>query len=183
MLGMIHRAVRQMVLDQAGPSAWVAVQAAAAIGEGEMIITQSYDDGLTNRLLAATGECLKMTPDQTWTAFGRYWVRYAGTGPLGSIMAFTGDDIVSFVANLELLHRNVQFVMPAARLPKFTLARNDPGILIVRYHSNRTGLEPFVTGLFQGLLDRFGLTGTIEPLERTDDAFEFQVTYEAGATQ
>lgn len=179
MLGMIHRAVRQMLLDQAGPSAWMAVQASARIGEAEMIIAEVYDDALTHRLLTAVGEYLKLTPDQSWAAFGRYWVHY----PLGSIMAFTGDDIVSFVSNLELLHRNVQFVMPAARLPKFTLARNEPGILIVRYHSNRTGLEPFVTGLFEGLLDRFGLTGTIEPLERTDDAFEFMVTYQAGTAR
>lgn len=176
MLGMIHRAVRQMLLDQAGPSAWMAVQASARIGEAEMIIAEVYDDALTHRLLTAAGECLKLTPEQTWAAFGRYWVHYAASGPLGSIMAFIGDDIVSFVSNLELLHRNVQFVMPAARLPKFTLARNEPGILIVRYHSNRTGL-------FEGLLDRFGLTGTIEPLERTDDAFEFMVTYQAGTAR
>ena len=180
---MIHRAVRQLVLDQAGPFAWMAVQASARIGEAEMIIAESYDDALTHRLLAAAGEYLNLKPDQTWAAFGRYWIHYAGNGPLGSIMAFTGDDIVSFVSNLELLHRNVQFVMPAARLPKFILVRNEPGILIVRYHSSRTGLEPFVTGLFEGLLDRFGLTGTIQPLEKNEDAFEFQVTYQAGAAQ
>lgn len=147
-----------------------------------MIIAESYDDALTARLLSTAADRLGMTQDEALIAFGRYWVHYAANGPLGSIMDFTGDDLVGFIGNLDLIHSNVQFVMPAARMPKFALIRNDPGCLVVRYRSGRSGLMPFVTGLFEGLLDRFGLTGEVESLGSADGAFDFRITFQTGTT-
>jgi hypothetical protein len=59
------------------------------------------------------------------------------------------------------MHGTLQSSMPSAILPEFALVHHDATGLSVRYISDRSGLEPFVAGLLEGLLDRFGIDGDV----------------------
>lgn len=178
MYGMIHRAVRQMVLDRAGKEVWAAIELTADIAQSELISAEVYDDAVTMRMIEAAAQASKTDVDQFLVEFGQYWIKYAGQSPFGSILQFTGDNLTTFLHNLDRLHGSVESVMPRARMPSFKVVSDEPGRIEVDYHSSRVGLESFVKGLFIGLLDRFDLCGDVRLLSRDCDGSRFELTFQ-----
>lgn len=181
MYGMIHRAVRQMVLDRAGQETWDQIEAIAGTGQSELISAEIYDDAVTLQLIGSAARCVEIDVGEFLVDFGRYWIAYAESGPFGPILNFTGDDIATFLRNLDRLHDGVQTVMPNARMPSFKVVSEEPDVLLVDYHSERTGLEPFVEGLLLGLLDRFNLSGAIDIVPSAEKAVRFRIAFQPRA--
>lgn len=177
MYGMIHRAIRNMIIEAKGEGVWDELARRSGFGPAEMISGEVYDDEVTLTLLAAASECLEIPADDLLVRFGRYWIIFAQRGSFNHIMDFTGKDIQSFIANLDRMHEGVQAVMPQARMPSFNVIENSLGKIAVAYKSQRSGLELFVLGLLQGLLDRFGLAGSVEQHGRRDGASIFVLRY------
>ncbi|MEY4160828.1 MAG: hypothetical protein RLZZ136_1449 [Pseudomonadota bacterium] len=180
MYGMIHRGIRQMVIDARGEEAWQALEREQGIGPHDMITALVHDDELTVRLLTAAAERLGLSFDDCLKAFGRYWIRFAEAGPFSAIMDFTGRDIASFITNLDRMHQAVVAALPEARVPSFTLVRNEPGNLLVQYRSDRTGLEAFVVGLLYGLMARFGIDGKVTQVPSSNNTAEFVMLFDPG---
>jgi guanylate cyclase soluble subunit beta len=90
-------------------------------------------------------------------------------------MDFTGQDLVTFINNLDRMHRSVVLAMPDARVPSFTLMEETRKRLLVRYRSDRTGLETFVIGLLEGLMDRLNETGSVEVAGRAGNTIDFAI--------
>jgi guanylate cyclase soluble subunit beta len=178
MYGMIHRAMRNMVHDELGEDAWLALEQTLKIGPMDLLTGKVYDDALTLRIISEAAAQLNLSVDQCLVAFGQYWIRYANEGSLASVMNFTGQDLASFITNLDRLHLAVGAAMPDARLPAFATLSNEPGHLVVEYRSERVGFEPFVLGLFQGLMHRFHTSGQIEVLSRGEQYIIFDIRYQ-----
>lgn len=178
MYGMIHRAVRQMINDQLGEEAWQALEKKLEIGPPELLTAMVYEDELTFRIVGEASARLNLSVDECLFAFGQYWIKYAESGSLASIMNFTGATLASFIANLDRLHLAVGAAMPGARLPTFTMVENAPGRLLVEYRSERTGMDPFVSGLFHGLMRKFHTSGSVSIFSRTDSAIIFEILYQ-----
>ena len=168
MYGMAHRALRQMMLDRLGPSAWAKIERETNTGPADLISLCVYDDSKTIALISASAAHLGMAVEDALRVFGRYWVRYAELSSFGPIMDFTGQDLVTFINNLDRMHRSVVLAMPDARVPSFELLSETRQRLLVRYRSDRTGLETFVIGLLEGVMDRMGETGTVEVAARAE---------------
>lgn len=175
MYGMIHRGIRQMTIDRAGVDAWRLVEERLGIGPAELISANVYPDELTLALIAAAAEQMGHSVPECLNAFGRYWIGFAENSPYGAIMDFVGQDIAEFVTNLDRMHKAVLLAMPEAQVPDFTLLRASPGELVVRYRGKRAGLEVFVIGLLEGLLERFGRTGRVTLANSSADAADFIV--------
>ncbi|GEO00762.1 hypothetical protein NSE01_25940 [Novosphingobium sediminis] len=170
MYGMAHRALRQMMHDRLGASTWTKVERETGTGPADLISLCVYDDSKTIALISASAAHLGLPVEEALRDFGRYWVRYAELSSFGPIMDFTGQDLVTFINNLDRMHRSVVLAMPDARVPSFTLLDETRQRLLVRYRSERTGLEAFVIGLLEGLMDRLNETGTVHVAERTENA-------------
>lgn len=168
MYGMAHRALRQMMLDRLGPSAWTKIERETNTGPADLISLCVYDDSKTIALISASAAHLGMAVEDALRVFGRYWVRYAELSSFGPIMDFTGQDLVTFINNLDRMHRSVVLAMPDARVPSFELLSETRQRLLVRYRSDRSGLETFVIGLLEGVMDRMGETGTVEVAARAE---------------
>ena len=178
MYGMIHRAMRQMVHEELGEEAWRALEQKLDIGPTELLTGMVYDDALTLQIVSEAAARLNLSVDQCLVKFGQYWVRFAGQGSLSSIMKFTGKNLASFITNLDRLHLALGAAMPGAQLPSFTTLESAPGHLVVEYRSDREGMEPFVRGLLQGLMDRFHMRGEIEVLRRGEKSIIFDIRYQ-----
>jgi hypothetical protein len=178
MYGMIHRAMRNMVQEQLGEDAWLGLQQKLKIGPMDLLTGKVYDDALTWEIISEAAVRLNLSVDQCLIAFGQYWVRYVDQGSLASVMNFTGQDLASFINNLNRLHLAVGAAMPDARLPTFATIRSEPGHLVVEYRSERVGFEPFVLGLLQGLMHRFHTSGQIEVLSRAEQCITFDIRYQ-----
>lgn len=177
MYGMIHRGIRAMMIDAVGEAEWDKLEREVEIGPAELISQVVYDDSLTLSIVAAAARRLDISIEECLDRFGRYWVYFTERDSYGSIMDFTGRDLVSFIQNLDRMHQAVVTAMPEAKVPSFTVVEQQDGALRVRYESERSGLEPLVVGLLHGLLDRFDLEGDVQPVPSLANAPEFVVTY------
>ena len=178
MYGMIHRAMRNMVHEELGEEAWLALEQKLKIGPMDLLTGKVYDDALTLDIITEAAAMLNLAVGQCLIEFGRYWIRYVDQGSLASVMNFTGQNLASFIQNLDRLHLAVGAAMPDARLPAFSTLCNDPGHIVVEYRSERVGLEPFVMGLLQGLMDRFHARGDIEVASRGEQFVIFDIRYQ-----
>lgn len=177
MYGMIHNGMREMVIDRLGEDEWRVIEGMINIGPPEMIGMTVYDDALTFCILGAIAGRLGQSVPECLRGFGRYWVSYAERGSFRSIMQFTGSTIESFIGNLDRMHRAVAAAMPEASLPSFRVIEAQPGRLLVQYQSKRSGLEPFVCGLFEGLLARFELVGEVRLYTSGNGYAEFEIRH------
>ena len=180
MYGMIHRALRQMVFEQLGKEAWIALEQKLGIGPTELLTGMVYEDELTLEIISETAARMNLTVDECLTEFGRYWIRYADKGSLSSIMKFTGQTLPSFIANLDRLHVAVGTAMPGTQLPSFTMLKNSEGHLSVEYRSDRLGMEKFVYGLFLGLMERFAVHGEVTIVSQGEKYIVFDIQYQNG---
>lgn len=163
MYGLIHRAMRDMVQERLGQAAWQAIELEQAIGPGELISMTVYDDALTMRLMGALSTAFDLPMTGMLHAFGRHWVDFVYKGAYGSIMHFTGSDLVTLLRNLDRMHHTVRITLPSALVPSFVVIEETPEAICVEYRSEREGLEPMVEGLLEGLIDRFGLNADVVP--------------------
>jgi len=177
MYGMIHQAVRAMVIDELGEEEWSSIERKLGIGPSELISQSVYEDSLTFGLIASSSESLAVPINDCLERFGKYWIRFAERGSYGAIMDFTGRTFVDFIENLDRMHQAVIAAMPEAKVPSFSVVVQEEGRLLIKYQSERSGLEPFVVGLLRGLLVRFGLAGEVEPVSGLTNYSEFLVTY------
>ena len=161
MYGMIHRAARDMVLAQGGEAIWQRCLKESGLGRESFISARIYSDADTFSLIDAAARVLDMPAKEVLVAFGEYWVEFADRSHFSAQMQASGNDLITFLCNLNKMHDQLMVAMPGARLPTFALTRSDSEGIHVSYRSDRDGLEPFVAGLLKGLLKRFHLQGEV----------------------
>jgi hypothetical protein len=97
MYGMIHRAMRQMVQEELGEEAWLALEQKLKIGPMDLLTGKVYDDALTLEIITEAAAMLNLTVEKCLIEFGRYWIRYTDQGSLASVMNFTGQNLANFI--------------------------------------------------------------------------------------
>lgn len=177
MYGMIHRAILDFLEQNSCDDEWQKLQSHIAIGPDLMISTIVYPDEKTIELVNHAAALMDLSPQDFLRRLGQFWIVFSERGPFGHIMDFTGKNLATFIGNLNRMHQAVLLAMPNADVPSFELVESRPGELIVDYRSSRTGLEPFVTGLLEGLLRRFGHKGSVSLAERSVQPARFIVRY------
>jgi hypothetical protein len=177
MYGMIHRAIFDFLSEQYRESEWDKVKSSLNVEHDSMISTLVYPDSQTMQLVEDAAMLLGISTEEFLRRLGRFWVMFSERGAYRRILDFAGEDLASFIQNLDRMHQAVVSAMPRADVPSFTLVDSRPGELVVDYRSNRNGLEAFVIGLLQGLLDRFKHDGCVTHESRVASASRFVVRY------
>lgn len=97
-----------------------------------------------------------------------------------SLLLSAGDDLLTFLENLDLLHDRISTTFVGFVPPSFGVQRLENGKAILNYTSARKGLVPFVQGLLKGMQKRFDVELIIEEVEMLDsdigDKARFHVT-------
>lgn len=163
MYGLINRAVRGLVTEQFGEEAWGRIRTRAGVEDDDFVSMSSYDDSVTYDLVAAASAELGAPAEAILKSFGEYWVRYTAVEGYGDLLASAGDDLVSFLSNLDQMHARVKLAFPDLKPPRFRVTDADDAGLRLHYYSDRPGLAPLVVGLVDGLAQRFGDEVEIEP--------------------
>ncbi len=179
MYGMIHRAVYDFVIDQHNEDEWETVKSALNVERDGMVSTFVYSDEQTMRLIKNAARLVGVDVPEFLCRLGAFWIMFSESGPYRQILDFTGDDLASFIKNLDKMHQAVISSTPKADVPSFTLVKEYSGELVVDYRSKREGLEPFVIGLLQGLLARFEHVGNVAYKGRLGDASRFVIRYDS----
>lgn len=161
MYGMVHTAARSMVVETMGEAAWQNVLAQADLQGEHFISGQCYSDAVTFALIDAATKVSGVNKTDLLKRFGKYWIGYTAKSSYGTMFRVGGDQLETFLTNLNRMHASVHATMPESRMPSFEMLRNEHGRIDVLYTSDRTGLTAFVEGLLKGLMEYFGETGYI----------------------
>ncbi|MEZ4236499.1 MAG: heme NO-binding domain-containing protein [Myxococcota bacterium] len=165
MYGLVNQAMQDLVVARHGQETWDRIRAAANVPHERFAAMTAYDDAVTYRLVGVASEVLDVPVPELLHAFGRYWVQYTASAGYGRLLTMAGDDLPTFLSQLDALHARVGLTCPELRPPGFRVDR-DGDDLVLHYWSDRPGLAPMVVGLIEGLGERFG-TPVAATLERS----------------
>lgn len=156
MYGIIHTALRDMVLETFGQDKWTEILNLAGVGDSAFVRMQTYDDSIVLSLVGASSQVLETPAEECLELFGRYWITYASKDSYEKLMDATGSKIVTFIKNINSLHDRITSTFSGYVPPEFYINSLDDNNYEVTYVSTRNGFMHFVRGLLFGLGDRFG---------------------------
>ena len=162
MYGMIHQAARDMAVAHLGEAEWEALATSHGLSGHHFIGVDYYSDADTRALVKLIARRLALPIDQALFEFGRFWIAFAGASAYGRALRMAGDDLESFIENLDRMHASIKSNMPLASLPSFRILESDQRTIHVLYVSAREGLAPFVHGILSAVAERFGETVIID---------------------
>lgn len=155
MYGMIHKGARHAVMNIFGEETWQKCLSTSQLTEEHFISAVHYSDVATYSLVEAISIECRLTIKEVLQSAGRYWIEYATQAGYGNIIRLTGRTLPEFITNLDRMHASLKRTLPDAVLPSFELISADSDRLEIIYRSPRDGFEPFVAGIFVGVLEHF----------------------------
>jgi hypothetical protein len=167
--GLVNRAVQDLVLSRHGELTWESIKARAGCPEATFVTMSTYPDEITYSLVAAASEVLDVEPAVILEAFGEYWMEYSAEAGYGDLLAMMGDDLVTFLDELDHMHDRLRTSFPELNPPSIYLSDTADHSFVLHYVSDRGGLTPFMVGLLRGAARRFGQQVEIE-LQRSKEA-------------
>ncbi len=180
MYGMINIAIQDLIVRDYGSPTWNAVKAKASLETDGFVSMHTYPDALTYGLVSIACEITGVTADKMLENIGEYWITHTAKQGYGPVLDMAGTNLVEFLKNLNTMHRGVVKTMPEMVIPIFEVREEQPGSVVLEYHSKRKGLEPMVLGLIKGLGKRCGFDCKVEMIEtdKTEHTFQkYKVTW------
>lgn len=175
MYGLVNKAIAGLVCDRFGSETWATIKARAGIDVDIFISMDAYDDDISYQLVGAASGVLGLPADQILEIFGEYWVLYTAKEGYGPMLQMAGNNLVTFLQNLDHLHTHVGFSLPQLKPPSFWCTDVTAHSIRLHYGSSRKGLAPMVVGLLKGLGKRFNEEIEIEHVQRHDDGAHHDV--------
>lgn len=158
MHGMIHQAARAMALDRLGEAEWDALTCATGLSGKNFIGVDYYSDAETFALVKVIARRLDLPLNQAFFEFGRHWIEFVAVSAFARALRMAGDDLQSFLSNLDRMHASIKSNIPRASIPSFQVITASPEAIELCYRSEREGLAPFVHGILWAVARRFGET-------------------------
>jgi hypothetical protein len=158
MYGMIHQAARDFALSRLGPEQWEGLLETGGLSGRQFIGVEYYSDEETMRIVSLIAGRLGLDMAETFRQLGGAWVDFAGASTYGRVLQMAGDDLETFLSNLDRMHASIKSNMPKAALPGFEVVSGAGEAIRVQYRSERRGLAPFVQGILASVAERFGET-------------------------
>lgn len=155
MHGIIHNALKSMVIRDFGEARWEKIENAANNSSDVYIGMQGYSDDVTYGLIGTATQELGVSVEACLERFGEYWVLEAAPGSYADILNATSDNIIGFLQNINFLHDRITSTFPNYIPPEFYIDEIGNGLYEVHYVSTREGLCYFVVGLLKGVGKRF----------------------------
>jgi len=170
MYGLIHTAIRDMVIRDYGEELWHEIMKNSGLDQKAFLTMQSYDDSVTYGLIGAVAESLDEKTESVLKSFGTYWLTEAAPKVYANLLNTTGESLFEFLENLDDLHDKITLTFTNYTPPSFKLERLSSDRARLHYRSSRQGLTPFVNGLIKGMEERFKISIEIKLIESVEVA-------------
>ncbi len=164
MYGMIHKSIRELVIQSYGENRWERIAQDAEVDPEDFLSLRNYDDGIVYRLVSACSENLSMDPNELLVAFGKHWVLVTAAEQYDQLIKSYGKNTLEVLENINHMHARISTTFIDYRPPMFTTEYIDENRATLHYSSSREGLSPFVVGLVEGLADLYGETIEIKQI-------------------
>jgi hypothetical protein len=161
MYGLVNKAIQGLVSQRKGKDAWKRVTQNANT-DASFLSMETYPDEVTLALVGSAAAELDTDAASFLRELGYFWVTYTGSEGYGEMFNMWGQDMRSFLANLDEMHERVKASMPHLEPPSFTTENLEAGKIRLIYRSHRDGMAPMVIGLLEGLAAKFDTPMEIE---------------------
>jgi len=175
MYGLVNKGIEELVVTNFGVEKWELIKLKAGVDVDVFISNEGYPDDLTFKLVGAAVEVLGIPAEDILIAFGEHWVLQTAAQNYGPMMKSGGSSLKEFLVNLPNFHTRVAMIYPNLEPPRFQCTDVMDGGLHLHYHSHRSGLTSFVTGLIQGLGKLYETPCTSTILKRKDQGEDHDV--------
>ncbi|MEL6644241.1 MAG: heme NO-binding domain-containing protein [Pseudomonadota bacterium] len=169
MHGLVNRALQNFVTDTYGSQAWQAIATAARIDPPWFEAMLTYEDAVTDRVLAAAAGHLSKAVDAILEDLGTYLVSHPNVTAPRRLLRFAGPTFEEFLHSLEDLPDRVRLAVPELVLPDIEVSESAPGKLDVVTGAMIPGYVHVLAGLVRAMADEYGALATIETIESSGD--------------
>lgn len=175
MYGLVNMAVEELVRRRYGDAIWEEVAEIVCPDLSGFAMMEPYPDEMTTRLVAESAARAGIEMPEMLRQIGQIWIEHSAKNGFGDLIDLAGATLGEFLGNLDRLHAQIGSLYPSLRPPSFRIERLGEGFHEVHYYSEREGLHPLVSGLIEGLAERFDVEVEIQHLakrgERDHDVF------------
>lgn len=165
MYGLIHSALKEMVIEYHGDDQWTKILKSSGVPTDSFLDMRSYDDDITFALVGATSQVLEAPVDTCLELFGEYWLTHFAPKTYETLLTAAGGNLFDFLENLDALHDRISTTFVGYVPPSFGLIRHSPTNATLNYLSSRKGMIPFVMGIIKGMQTRFDVIISFGPIE------------------
>lgn len=165
MFGMIHRSLEALIIEEYGSDKWDIIKYKADIGVDVFSLFESYPDEYIHKLYEAATQVLSISSNDLSFMFGKHWYRYSVSEGFKDLLHSCGDDLWTFMANLNELHHQIDNVFPGMKSPIFNCSDVREKSLVLHYSSTREGFAYVVIGAIEEIAKQFNTPVSIKRLD------------------
>lgn len=185
MHGIVHKTLKEYVVDRAGEDAWDAVAERAGLESTLYLPVSRYDDADVDDALDA----LSTLADEDRRRVERDFGRTLAPELLSTFDAHvpTDRDLAAVLTNLETTYEELGAAVDDVTLPDVVGRRADDGAVVVSYRSPREdGYCWLAYGILEGLVEAFDADATVTKTDcgrdgeggAAADACRFRLSFE-----
>lgn len=156
MHGLINRAIQCYVRDTHGNEAWAQVARLSGISRDGFEAMLSYDDAVTERVLAASMTVLSRRRDMILEDLGTFLVSNHSSDALRRLLRFGGVTFKDFLQTLEDTQGRGQLALPDLDLPVLDLYEITPNLYTLQCRFPIEGAGHVIVGLLRAMADDYG---------------------------
>lgn len=159
MHGLINRSIQSFLEDTYGPGLWagIADESGAPVRGFEAML--SYDDALTERVIAAAARRLDKPREAILEDVGGYLVRLE---PIRRLLRFGGSNYAEFLQSLDELPERAHLALPDLGLPAMALSLRGSGRFHLTCRAGWPGFAWILAGVLRAMADDYGALALID---------------------
>lgn len=175
MYGIINKAIENLVVEKFGVEKWEIIKLKSGITIDFFLSNEPYDDAITYKLAGAIAEEMNISLHDVLVTFGEYWVIKTTQEKYSSLMHSGGQSLKEFLLNLPAFHNRIMLLFPKLTPPEFKIGKVEENNIEIFYFSKRNSLQPFVTGLLQGLGKMFNTVVVVTHVDGVHNGLDHDV--------
>uniref|UniRef100_A0A8C5LUG3 guanylate cyclase n=1 Tax=Leptobrachium leishanense TaxID=445787 RepID=A0A8C5LUG3_9ANUR len=114
-----------------------------------------YDDAITMKLIQAACSMLNVSEEDVLKLFGEYFFAFCKQSGYDRMLRTLGGNLMEFIENLDTLHSYLAHSYKEMNAPSFRVEKQDNGIMLLHYYSDRSRLCHIVPGIIQAVAKDF----------------------------
>ncbi|SIO57335.1 Haem-NO-binding [Rhodovulum sp. ES.010] len=166
MQGLINRAIECFLRDTYGNDSWACVARAAGADPGGFEPMMTYDDSVTEALIAAACRQVDVPRDMLLEDLGTFLVSGGSLEAVRRLMRFGGETFEEFLFSLDDLPDRVRLAVPDLHLPDLELAEGADSGYRLFCLGGWPGVELVLLGMLRAMADDYGALAVLDLVDR-----------------
>ena len=169
MHGLTNSAIECFVRDTYGVDAWHDIVRRANLAEPSFEAMLTYEDAVTDSVIAAAVARLDKPRDAVLEDLGTYLVSHPKTEALRRLLRFGGETYTEFLHSLDELPGRARLAVPDLDLPVLELEDGgEEGVWLLHCRYRLAGYGYVLAGILRALADDYGALVLLDMVEQIE---------------